>query len=198
MQVSLSPTPAYYYHHHHLFHNLYPVDLEVTPEDLKYLSRFATTISCYNAEPYTLPLEFIEPLSIHFRHPFGLAKLANINDIMKFPFNLHGNTSHRFLSFTSYPSIPILPPNIFPEIFAGLNITEKQHHTTIANVDYILVLSDDARHRLRSKHYFFDAGSSRWDSSLFWFVCAYLQRALRFDQLYAWEYTVMDPRDYWL
>lgn len=149
------------------------VDLEVTPEDLKYLSRFATTISCYNAEPYTLPLEFIEPLSIHFRHPFGLAKLANINDIMKFPFNLH-------------------------EIFAGLNITEKQHHTTIANVDYILVLSDDARHRLRSKHYFFDAGSSRWDSSLFWFVCAYLQRALRFDQLYAWEYTVMDPRDYWL
>lgn len=45
--------------------------------------------------------------------------------------------------------------------------------------------------------YFFDAGSSRFDSSSYWFVCSYAQQNIAFDHMYGWEMTLLEPEDYW-
>jgi len=48
-----------------------------------------------------------------------------------------------------------------------------------------------------SKHYLFDAGTSTFDSSLYWFTCGYSQRGVSFDQVYGWEMTLLEPTKYW-
>ena len=51
--------------------------------------------------------------------------------------------------------------------------------------------------RRSNKHYFLDAGTSTFDSSLFWFTCAFTQRRISFNDVYGWEMTLLDPLDYW-
>jgi hypothetical protein len=115
--------------------------------DKFYLSRFQVTKSCPN-EPRISWSEYIEPLSIHARHPFGLQNCRS-------PHN----------SSTKLYWDRIVPP------------------TSITSVDYILLSPDHRRHHplrksqspIRSKTFLLDAGTSRFDSSLKWFVCAYQQ-----------------------
>jgi len=47
------------------------------------------------------------------------------------------------------------------------------------------------------KRYFLDAGCSTFDSSLNWFLCAYLQNGIDFDLIYGWEATLLEPKDFW-
>jgi hypothetical protein len=36
-----------------------------------------------------------------------------------------------------------------------------------------------------------------FDSSLFWFTCGYSQRKIGFDQVFGFELTLLEPKDYW-
>jgi hypothetical protein len=149
---------------------------ETNEEDHQYLSRFRVTIECSNVNGGTIqPLveesyEWIEPFTIHFRHPFSFEDLKNYNHLLQHPYDFAG-------------------------IYGKLNITT---HVSLMNNDFVLLQSDAGRMKTNSgKSYMLDAGSSRFDSSLYWFVCGYLQRALKFDHFFAWEYTLLEPRDYW-
>ena len=48
-----------------------------------------------------------------------------------------------------------------------------------------------------TRNFLLDAGTSTFDSSLFWFTCGYSQRGIAFDQVFGWEYTFLDPQHYW-
>lgn len=48
-----------------------------------------------------------------------------------------------------------------------------------------------------TKHFLFDAGTSTFDSSLYWFVCGYSQQSISFDQMYGWEVSLLEPQDFW-
>ena len=73
-----------------------------------------------------------------------------------------------------------------------------------SDVDYVLLKSGRqlakgeaiATKRPR-KHLMFDAGTSTFDSSLYWFTCAYSQRKVAFDSVYGWEMTTLNPQEYW-
>eukprot|EP01041_Mallomonas_annulata_P001463 gene1463-2813_t len=137
------------------------IDEYYTSDDFKYLSYFnvteqcvrpisssATTTSSTSISTSTW-LEWIEPLSIHGRHPFGIMHVDN-----------------KLIHKTLATKIDIVQTG------------------GVTDVDYILVnsgrhmtpygLSSDGKIEQR-RNYMFDAGTSRFDSSLWWFTCAYSQ-----------------------
>ena len=42
-----------------------------------------------------------------------------------------------------------------------------------------------------------DAGTSRFDSSLWWFLCGYDQRSIVMDELFGYEYSLLEPVTFW-
>lgn len=131
---------------------------EFSPDDAEFLSRFEYTRVC-GAEVETWT-EWIEPITITARHPFGFGKCRN----------------------------------------TGKHFTRGKPRAGRSDVDYVLLQSGAAlynqthtpsgrrilgssgavgRHRASggggNKHYLLDAGTSTFDSSLFWFTCGYSQ-----------------------
>lgn len=71
-----------------------------------------------------------------------------------------------------------------------------------SDVDYVLLKSgkqlyDEEQGEGPVKHYLLDAGTSKFESSLSWFTCAFSQRKVSFDSVFAWEKTLLEPSDYW-
>lgn len=71
-----------------------------------------------------------------------------------------------------------------------------------SDVDYVLLKSgkqlyDEEEGQGPVKHYMLDAGTSKFESSLSWFTCAFSQRKVSFDGVFAWEKTLLEPSDYW-
>jgi hypothetical protein len=157
----------------------------ITDDDYEYLSRFEITLQCH--QPHSQHrqhhntvsnkienetwLEWIEPLSVHGRHPFSITKNCNMDEYYK-----------------------DLPSNITRE--------------AVQNSDYVLVqsplsqynnslLNHGYRTGKKTNHYLFDAGSSFFSSSLYWFTCAYSQRFMSFDQIFGWEVTLLEPNQFW-
>jgi hypothetical protein len=120
--------------------------LDENDVDKYYLSRFKVTQDC-PTEPKKVFWEYIEPLTVHARHPFAFKRCLD-SRIPDKRIPVYVNVSLPYVSKTS--------------------------------VDYIL-LSPDSRKNLPtsssplSKTFLLDAGTSRFDSSLNWFVCAYQQ-----------------------
>lgn len=108
--------------------------------DREYLSRFRVTQKCQNG-PGTSWWEYIEPLTVHARHPLGFSHCRNpLYETKRFVYN-------RKIGYVSYLS-----------------------------VDYLLLQSHHDLNGYSPPHfYLLDAGTSRFDSSLYWFVCAYQQ-----------------------
>lgn len=107
-------------------------------DDLFLLSRYEVTTTCNGASSTTT--EYIEPLTIYGRNPYGFMKCMK---------GLKRAKNHL---------IPIYPQ---------LKLTESQ------NVDYILL-----HHHVNQpdgKKYLFDAGSSRFDSGIWWIICSYFK-----------------------
>ena len=114
--------------------------------------------------------EWIEPLTVTARHPFGFADCKPYANSAKF-------------SESSAPK-------------------ERR-----SNVDYVLLQSgkdlgkqeEFKKKNIESprKHFLFDAGTSTFDSSLYWFTCAYSQRRVAFNDVYGWEMTILNPVEYW-
>ena len=135
----------------------------VNEDDTKYLSRFVVTRKCGSSTNEWI--EWIEPLSIHFRHPFAFEDLDNLRHILQHTIN-------------------------FKNIYSKLDI----RHVGLINNDYVLLQSAKQSYE---RHYMFDAGTSSISSSLFWFLCAYGQHGISFDQVYGWELTLLEPTAFW-
>jgi hypothetical protein len=141
---------------------------EETADDGEFLSRFLVTKTC-NGEIKDQWNEWIEPLNVVARHPFGFGTCRPA-----------GTT------------------------YAQTNAPRKPR----SDVDYVLLQSGrqlakqensklSKGNKQSRKHYMFDAGTSTFDSSLYWFTCAYSQRKVAFDDVYGWEMTILNPQEYW-
>ena len=78
----------------------------------------------------------------------------------------------------------------FKNAYKALNIS----HVGLINNDHILL---SPGHRRLGKKYMFDAGTSSFTSSLFWFVCGFGQMGINFDQIFGWEMTLLEPNSFW-
>lgn len=125
------------------------INLKENDIDLKYLSRFKVTRQCPSNSLKSW-WEYIEPLTVHARHPFGLRTCR------------HPYRQDSYIYKNSNPQIPM---------------------EFMFSVDYLLLQSqrdfgsseEDGHQISPPKAFLFDAGTSRFDSSLSWFVCAYQQ-----------------------
>lgn len=129
--------------------------VDIVADDWEFMSYFDVTTIC-RGSPDISSYEFIEPLSLHARNPFSVFR------IMK-----------------DWPM-----PRAHP---SGTKIPERLTQA----IDYILVYRNpslpnvisrtDSHYRPQTehtpmphvKHFMLDAGTSRFDSSLWWFICAY-------------------------
>ena len=135
--------------------------------DTMYLSRFNITRECLNG-PRVTWTEWIEPLSIHARHPFSLYDYRCID----------ANTKKKVLDHPLYAAhIQGSDSNMSTD-----HILLSHQHTSLAR--YGNSKGTGASH---SRNYLFDAGTSTFQSSLWWFTCMYLQRDIAFDQIFGWE-----------
>lgn len=129
-------------------------DIEVTADDEKYLSRFEITNVCRIGEKYKTStwVEWIEPLTIHTRHPFAMG--------------------HCFMGPTIWHDLRKAYKDRYSEI--------KYHINKLENVDHVLIQAGDnlKKRGVQGKHIFMDAGSSTFFSSLFWFTCSYIHVSL--------------------
>ena len=136
--------------------------------DTMYLSRFNVTRECLNG-PRVTWTEWIEPLSIHARHPFSLYDYRCID----------ANTKKKVLDHPLY-SAHIQGSD---SIMSTDHILLSHQHTT-SSARYGNSKGTGASH---GRNYLFDAGTSTFQSSLWWFTCMYLQRDIVFDQIFGWE-----------
>lgn len=199
-------------------------NVEVDAEDV--LSSFEVSERCIRPDgsaDTTSWIEWIEPITVHGRHPFAFAQCRHLPTIVSaFP--------HRLAkpAFKNLQRAIDLHADLdeFPSIPAAVSIM---------NVDYILLQSAESlyglrrrnsigrherypiKNQIRNKHFMLDAGSSTFDSSLFWFTCAYSQVSymliiersplfqtilykqlgISFDKVFAWEKNLLNPISYW-
>ena len=48
-----------------------------------------------------------------------------------------------------------------------------------------------------NRHFMLDAGSSMFSSSMAFLACAYSQRKISFNEVFAWEVTLLEPKSFW-
>lgn len=150
------------------------------PYDLEYLSRFEITRTCGSRVDKWI--EWIEPITVTARHPFSFSSCRPVK-----PF-LTADTPKAARSNVEYVLLQG-GKHLFDQTYSSS--TGKRLKTSRASS------SRKQQQRGQPRHYMLDAGTSTFDSSLFWFTCAYAQRKIGFDQVFAWEMTLLEPTDYW-
>eukprot|EP01041_Mallomonas_annulata_P013430 gene13430-28479_t len=141
-------------------------------DDFEYLSYFNMTRHCEGRiNSSTSWIEWIEPLTVHARHPFALLHVDE---------KLRDAVGKSKVAFTKAKCLLDLDYII---------LKSGEHMTNYEKSE------DD--HIVRNNAYMLDAGTSRFDSSLWWFTCAYSQTSIEFDSLFGWEMTLLEPNDFW-
>lgn len=142
-------------------------------DDEEYMSKFVVSTSCSGGFTNKW-VEWIEPLSVHARHPFSMSHCQRDNVTLG-------------------------------ELMAQSGIRDIPRESMFS-VDHILIQSSKSltKHEItpsrqvrQTQTLLFDAGTSRFDSSLFWFTCAYSQKKIEFDKIYGWEMSLLDPVPFW-
>jgi hypothetical protein len=134
--------------------------------DLKYLSRFQVTRTCPGeGQPRVSSTwtEWIEPLTIHARHPFGLGTCKGVythaeTSKMKFPVEIQSADYVIVQSGSSLHEQTLLRRHNHTRFEAHRN-RHPVHREAHA----------------QTHNYFLDAGTSTFESSMRWFLCAYMQ-----------------------
>ena len=144
---------------------------DAVDDDFKYLSQFLITYSCLihnhthhsNFEKHFKNItitEWIEPLTVHARHPTSYA--------IDWKYNKPGSSESTTLA-AEYQQLNGIPMKyVFNEsLFAR-----------ICNVDYVLLQKGNNMplHKAngeKRRSYFFDAGTNVFHSALAWFMCSY-------------------------
>lgn len=131
--------------------------------DIAYLSRFEVTKSCAREEQNTSWVEWIEPLTVHTRHPFSMVDCSGVY-------------SKEAISQMLYPAkIQSLD---YILIQSGKNLHEATSITAHNHSRFATHRNHHPTHRgdhIQTHHYILDAGTSTFESSMVWFLCAYLQ-----------------------
>ena len=138
---------------------------ETTPnlseDDFEFLSRFEHSRVCGNeVEEW---IEWIEPITVTARHPFGFGKCKNTAKYFKKGMPRAGRSDVDYILLQS-----------------GLSLFNQTHTLTgrrIVNTDGLSSGGPrgSGRAKRSPKHFMLDAGTSTFDSSLFWFTCGYAQ-----------------------
>lgn len=162
--------------------------ISLSEHDMEYLSRYRVSRYCEDSNGIEREeetwYEWIEPLSIHTRHPYGI---ANCSDSDMYVY--HNDT---------------LDTSIYEYNSSVVAIDRADY--TLMNVDYVLLQHDNDIEKADNKkkngqrsiqRYFFDVGTSTFNSSLSWFLCAYSNRGVSFDAIYGWEATLLEPKSFW-
>lgn len=152
-----------------------------TEEELRldehYLSYFRVTQKCPHHALHTW-IEWIEPLTIHARNPFSLLGCVKIKS---------ANLAKRYPLFAPFIQAATILNGIYNTDHILLHpMAEKMHRG-----------NHKSNSRGQGKNYFFDAGTSSFESSMWWFTCMYNQRNITFDSLYGWEFTLLEPAKFW-
>jgi len=145
------------------------MDSEVVPEatkdDLEYLSRFQMTKTCTGAYSHLSSswVEWIEPLTVHARHPFAMqgCKSSVYTPEQKLEFR---NTQVQSLDYILIKSGQELHEATALSRHNHTRLVPHRNQNTVHRADHI-----------QSRNFMFDAGTSTFESSLKWFLCAYLQ-----------------------
>lgn len=149
-------------------------EIKEMPDDFDFLSRFQVTQKCGN--DIKIWNEWIEPITITARHPFAFSRCRNSYKFFKDkPKVARSNTDYVLLQSGR---------NLYKNVFRD-------------NGDEIDGGGGGGYGGKQLRHFMFDAGTSTFDSSLFWFTCGYSQRGVAFDAVHCWEKTLLDPVDYW-
>jgi hypothetical protein len=126
-------------------HKRQSFNLEANDIDREYLSKYIVTKICNDRE-INQNIEWIEPLTVHARHPIAFLHAAGIRYTYVDPFMYI-------------------------------------HDEPLVSAEYVLVKSKQdllyeaaiGRKLKPPRSYFFDIGTSTFDSSLVWFLCTYFQ-----------------------
>ena len=131
-----------------------------TEEDLQYLSRFQITRTCKGQSKTWV--EWIEPLTVHARHPFGFDQCSDISVYTK-------EQMHHF-GFVDMVSLDYMIVQSGQSLHEATSLTTHNHSKPLR-------VGNKAGHKGEhaTSSFLFDAGTSTFDSSLVWFLCAYLQ-----------------------
>ena len=133
------------------------MSLSVNDIDREYLSRYRVTRKCHNNLGNHSWWEYIEPLSIHARHPFALGECWHPHFI-----------DQTFVYNGTVPKTPLLSLD-YILLQTPSDLTGRHANTSL--IRHSSRIPSTFGHEV----FLFDAGTSRFDSSLFWFICAYEQ-----------------------
>eukprot|EP01041_Mallomonas_annulata_P001361 gene1361-2632_t len=154
--------------------------IHYTDDDFEYLSYFNVTRHCDGNKNKARKawIEWIEPLSMHTRDPFSLWIADNeMKDAMKVYMGKNDKNITLNIPFTALQS---------------------NDYILLRNGDHMSQYELDQDHRIqKNSKYLLDTGTSRFDSSLWWFTCGYAQRGIELDQLFGWEATLLEPKQFW-
>jgi hypothetical protein len=123
-------------------------------DDYEFLSRFHMVKVC-NGQKILEWNEWIEPITITARHPFGFGK-CHRNAMKYFPNHLRYGRSN-----TDYVLLQ-----------SGHALYNQSLHSKRSPTH------GQTQQKRSTKHYLLDAGTSTFDSSLYWFTCGYSQVTL--------------------
>ena len=104
------------------------------------------------------------------------------------PLTLHARNPFSLLGHTHFNRAALA--SSFPKF------SERILRTSLMSNDHVLVARPSDKFTSPSK-FLFDAGTSTFQSSLWWFTCIYLQQNISFDQVFGWEYTLLEPSAFW-
>jgi len=152
-----------------------------TSADREFLSRFEFIETCDGkiARKWT---EWIEPLTVTARHPFGFGNCR---------------PAHAKYSESKSPRKPRSDVD-YVLLQSGKQLVKQEKSAARSGVGKGKVKGKgDLLSKRPMKHFMLDAGTSTFDSSLYWFTCAFSQRKVAFNDVFGWEMTLLNPAEYW-
>ena len=139
-------------------------EIVANEDDHAYLSKFQVTKTCPGpaaSQPETW-FEWIEPLSIHARHPFAYVGCVP-------GFEKHASEMD-FKAQIQSPDFVLLQSG--RALHNQTSIAHHGHHRMAPHRNH---QAEHSATHTSTHNYFFDGGTSTFQSSLNWFLCAYLQ-----------------------
>jgi hypothetical protein len=148
---------------------------KLSVNDFEYLSRFQYTRTCSGGNGVEEEVEswneWIEPVTITARHPFGFGRCRNTGQYFTQGKPKVGRSDVDYVLLQSGASLynqthTASGRRIMSTVNVGDNAVSGG--VTVQN-------KGNKRGGMGAKHYMLDAGTSTFDSSLFWFTCGYSQ-----------------------
>jgi hypothetical protein len=134
------------------------------PDDMEFLSRFEFTRTCGNGVVDRW-VEWIEPVNIAARHPFGMGGCRPVRPMLSPSTPVTGRSNVDYVLLQSGKGL-----------FDQTYYKDGRRMISANMPSETLSAAQLRRHRYTPiNHFMLDAGTSTFDSSLYWFTCAFSQ-----------------------